>query len=339
MKRYIVLILLTLAPLFLQANTSNINECISDIYFANSIMTIKDDADKYKDLIKKKVLKEQYNNDLSKMDKELNFKTSYNRTHGYYKDIYDTYMFVSSEEDGWDTYKKIISLFLDKGIGKVIGKVTNLSKKEEELLDKLLDSIDLQNHVDIYDVDRNADLSKQIKDYRDSIRLGHSIVIVAHGKGDIFTAKAYEEMLKPEGARENGWLAEYVNWMSVGSPTREVRDTYINFDNDSLPYVGTLETKNNPNRSFTQNAVGEVFENNFDMQFHSFNYYMGEPILFQDGLGKRNISTDIGKKMIMNFLKNSIKKHRDAYSQWALDQEYNKNTKANRITVKHLHDS
>ncbi|WP_324172616.1 hypothetical protein [Sulfurimonas sp.] len=343
MKKYMILIFLLFVSLSLQANTPKINECINDIYFANSIMTSEEDA-KYKlRLIEKNILLEKYDGNVTKMKKELNFKTSYNQTHGYYGDIYDTYMLLSLEEDGWDTYTTIMKLVLTRGLSKatnLAGKIAKLSKKEKELFDKIVDDLGGTNYLDIYSVDRSIDLSKQINDYKKSIRLGHGIIIVAHGKGDIFTAKAYEDMLKPEGNRDNAWLEDYISWMSVGSPTREARGfhPYINFDNDKVADQGTLDATTNPNRSYMLNAVNEYTENSSDMQFHAFDYYMGQNISFEDGYGRRDISTDIGKKVIMDFLSSSIKKHKNASSQWATDQEIEKGTKNYRITVKHLHD-
>ncbi|MBD3789252.1 MAG: hypothetical protein IE885_02605 [Campylobacterales bacterium] len=81
------------------------------------------------------------------------------------------------------------------------------------------------------------------------------------------------------------------------------KNPHIGFDNDPVAYLGTLGTTQNPNRSYKyRNALGELVENSFDVQFHSFDYYMGEDILFQDGIGERKVSTDIGKVIIMNFL-------------------------------------
>ncbi len=324
MKTFLILILTVLFSSYLQANTPNINECISDVYYANSIMTSKKQATRYRDLIADNTLMDYYAGSYTKMNKELNFKTSYNRTHGTYGDIYDTYMFLASEEDGWKTYIEVIGFVVEESVGKGVSlaaKLARLSKRGQELVDKILDTINVKDYLDIYSIDRSTDLSKQIADYRNSIRLGHGIILVAHGKGDIFTAKAYEDMLKPEGSRDNAWMEEYISWMSIGSPTKDARGfhPYINFDNDTLAYWSTLNTTTNPNRSYITNALGEAVEQNSDMQFHLFNYYMGEAISFEDGYGRRNISTDIGKKVIMGFLATSIQKHRDASSQWALE--------------------
>ena len=64
MKKFIILIFTVLFSSYLQANTpkiKKINECINDVYYANSIMTSKEDAKTKLDLIKDNILLEQYN--------------------------------------------------------------------------------------------------------------------------------------------------------------------------------------------------------------------------------------------------------------------------------------
>ena len=70
MKKYFIYLLLVLSTTYLHANDIAINECKSDIYFANGIMTDEGNATKNLDLIWKKVLAEQYGGNLSKMEKE-----------------------------------------------------------------------------------------------------------------------------------------------------------------------------------------------------------------------------------------------------------------------------
>lgn len=343
MKKYFLIVSL-LFSLSLHANIPNINECMNDIYFANSILTTEEEADLHVALIKRKLLIEEYDLNEIAIDRQLTFKKNYNETHGLNLDIYDSFMFLANEEAGWHTYKTIMELIVDLKVGKIVeisAKYLSLSKQEQELFDKLFETIDVTNNLDIFSDIREIDLTKQIKSYRESIRSGHGVIIVAHGKGDIFTAKAYEEMLKPEGDRNNAWMDEFVSWISVGSPTREARDLYFGFDNDSVAYWSTHDLINNPTRSYeynTPNAVGEYVQKN-EYDFHKFNYYMGEQVRFKDAYGERNISTDIVKTKIMTFLHTSIDKHKDRQSQWGVKQEFDKGTKDYKITVKHLHDS
>jgi hypothetical protein len=345
--RKLLLALLCLLPLLSQADDFIIDETKSDIYFANSILMTKDKTKLYlRKIITENVLQEQYNSNSTKMEKELNFDINYNQTHGYYGDWYDTYMMLSSEEDGWKTLNKIMSFVFDKSLGKgadKLAKVAKMTKQEKDLLDKFLDGVDLSNMLDRFKDVRDVDLSRQVAKLRDSIRHGHGVIVLAHGKGDIFTAKAYEEMLKPDSLdgtnyRDNGWLKEYFQWMSIGSPSRDRAkvQSHVGFDNDSLAALGLLSTIKNPNRSQFENGAREVVDEN-EIEFHNFKYYMGVPVHIVDGYKDTDVSTDIAKVTIMNFIKGAIGKHKTAQSQWVVDEEFKKDTKDYRVTLKHFY--
>ncbi len=345
--RKLLFALLCLLPLLSLADDFIIDETKSDIYFANSILMTQDKTKAYLDKnISKKICDDLYNGNFAKMKKELNFGINYNQTHGYYGDWYDTYMMLSSEEDGWQTLNKIMSYAMDKGLGKGVDKLAKLAKmtkKQKELLDKFMNAIDLSEILDIYKLDRTVDLSRQVAKLRDSIRHGHGVIVLAHGKGDIFTAKAYEEMLKPDTLdgveyRDNGWMKEYFQWMSIGSPSRERSQDqpHVGFDNDSFAALGILSTIDNPNRSQFENGAGEVADEN-EIEFHDFRYYMGEPIHIVDDYKDTDVSTDVAKNIIMDFIKNAINKHKTAQSQWAVDEEFEKGTREYRVTVKHIY--
>ncbi len=348
--RKLLLALLCLVPLLSLADDFIIDETKSDIYFANSILMTKDKTRLYlRKIITENVLQEQYNGNSTKMEKELNFDINYNQTHGYYGDWYDTYMMLSSEEDGWKTLNKIMNFVFDKSLGKGVDKLAKrakMTKQQKDLLDRFLDSldsIDISNILDRFKDVRDVDLSRQVAKLQNSIRHGHGVIVLAHGKGDIFTAKAYEEMLKPDSLdgvnyRDNSWLGEYFQWMSIGSPSRDRigAQPHVGFDNDSLAAFGILPTIKNPNRSQFENGAGEVAEDN-EIAFHDFKYYMGEPVHIVDGYKDRDVSTDIAKNIIMDFIKNAINKHKTAQSQWVVDEEFNDGTKEYRITVKHIY--
>jgi len=327
MKKYIIYLLLILSIAYLYANDVAINECKSDIYFANGIMTDEGNATKNLDLIWKKVLAEQYDSNLSKMEKELNFKTAYNETYGFSGDIYEAYLQLASESEGWrDLY-----LFISYVVGH--------TGDEKDWYNQALSLITGMNEEMIRQA-YEADLSMQTTDYKNSIALGHSVIVVAHSQGNLFTNDAYKDITQDDGS----WRKNYFTAVAVASPATKLfednnKDPHIGFENDPVAYLGTLGTTQNPNRSYKyRNALGELVENSFDVQFHSFDYYMGEDILFQDGIGERNVSTDIGKVIIMSFLQEAIQNHRDAPSQWQTDQEFDRNTCNYKITIKHRWD-
>ncbi|MFT7879301.1 MAG: hypothetical protein ABXS91_02815 [Sulfurimonas sp.] len=70
MKKYFIYLLLILSTTYLYAisipGDMPINECKSDVYFANGIKTTAEDADNNQKLIWKKVLAEQYGSKLSR---------------------------------------------------------------------------------------------------------------------------------------------------------------------------------------------------------------------------------------------------------------------------------
>jgi len=121
-----------------------------------------------------------------------------------------------------------------------------------------------------------ADLGVQITDYKNSIALGHSVIAVAHSQGNLFTNDAYEKATQDDGS----WRKDYFIVVAVASPATKLledndKDPHIGFDNDLVAFGGTLGTTHNPNRSYKyRNALGELVENSFDLQFHSFDYYM-----------------------------------------------------------------
>ncbi|MGB5966407.1 MAG: hypothetical protein WBF77_08135 [Sulfurimonadaceae bacterium] len=291
-------------------------------------MTDEKNATKGRDLIRDTVLIEQYDGNLVKMNKELNFKTAYNQTYGFSGDIYEAYLQLANESDGWLSFYGFISY--------VFGNTGNDSDWYNQALALITEDMTEAMIKQAYE----ADLSVQIRDYKDSISLGHGVIVVSHSQGNLFTNDAYKNVTQNDGS----WRKNYFTAVAVASPATKLleddnKDPHIGFDNDLVAWLGTLGITDNPNRSYKYiNALGELVENSFDLQFHLFDYYMGEHIIFQDGVSERNISTDIGKSIIMSFLSDAIINHKEAPSQWQTNQESEKDTIGYRITVKHRFD-
>ena len=180
MKKYFIYLLLILSTIAVLANDVAINECKSDIYFANGIRTTAEDADNNQKIIWKKVLAEQYGGNLLKMEKELNFKTAYNKTYGFSGDIYEAYLQLANESEGWrDLY-----LFISYVVGN--------TGDEKDWYNQALSLITGMNEEMIRQA-YEADLSVQITDYKNSIALGHSVIVVAYSQGNLFTKKQKRE--------------------------------------------------------------------------------------------------------------------------------------------------
>ena len=341
MKKYLFLILLFLIPLLGQSAEFKIDETKSDIYFANSILTTEEDAKINLDLILEKTLEEQYNNDIAKMEKELNFDIAYNQTTGFQGDIYETIMQLSDEDLTWEMLIKLISYATTRGTGKFI---TKLPKEQKELFEKIFDATK-NMYKSFTQIQHDIDLSKQVQSYQNSIRQGHRVIVIAHGQGDLFTNEASKKMLEPDTLdgvtyRDNDWLKDYFSWISVGTPSSErlLPHIVVSFHNDKLASFSVLQKLENPNKYQTQLATGELSDL-LTWDFHKFEYYMGKPVHIKDDIKDTNVATDIAKTIIMDFIKNSIQEHKTAESQWIVDQQLNFGTKDYRIAVKHYKDS
>ena len=88
MKRVLLLLLI---PFILFANEP-INECVTDVYFANGIMNTELDAYKSLGLIEDEILHKFYNGDKSKMLKRHNFDTAYNKSYGMAPDLFESFL-------------------------------------------------------------------------------------------------------------------------------------------------------------------------------------------------------------------------------------------------------
>jgi len=343
MKKYILLTLLFLLPLSIQANEFKIDERKSDIYFANSILTDKDTAIASLILIRKNIKLEQYEDHDIKMEKELNFDTAYNHTYGFTNDIEETIMQLSDESLNWETFSQTISFLITRSAGKIVKSVVG-SKKANELSKRVFETTNISLSSIIISR-RNIDLITQIQKYKYSIRQGHGVIVIGHGQGDLFAYEASKKILKADSFkgveyRDNGWLEEYFSWISVGTPSnyRPSSHPQVAFDNDIITTFNKREKETNPNRFQFINGVNETVDEHI-IDFHQFKYYMGAPIHIKDGVKDKNVSTDLAKKDIMVFLKNAIKKHRTAQSQWAVDEEFDENTKDYKISVKHIEEN
>ncbi len=334
MKKNILLTLLFLLPLLGISAEIEIDETKSDIYFANGVLTDDGNATKNLKLISDLIFIEQYIDDMDKMEKELNFKKAYNQTVGFVGDFYESYKQLADESDGWAALEDFINtamMFIPGQGGKLFGAVVTFWDDAEE-----------QAH--------DADLSLQIAKYRASVRSGHSVIVVAHSQGNLFTNEAYRQFTQDEELdgtpyRRNAWLSHYFKRISIASPSsiNEGGDIHVSFHNDPITQLSSFSQMTNPNKAYLKNALGDIIEEDaLSADFHAFTYYMGEKSAQgtgQVGSGYHaKVSTDIAKVIIMDFIKNAIVAHRTAQSQWAVDKEIEKGTKEFKVTLTHRYN-
>ncbi len=186
MKKFILLLLI---PLIGFSADFTIDERKSDIYFANGVLTDDGNATANLNLIWKKTAFELYDGNITKMEKELGFHKAYNQTFGFASDFHESWMQLADEDMGWGA--------LRAGIKIALAFVGGVGSKAVQLVEKALSTTGTVAEQ-LSDMAREVDLNKQIASYRQSIREGHGVIIVAHSQGNLFTNEAYKKFTTDE---------------------------------------------------------------------------------------------------------------------------------------------
>ncbi|PHS56803.1 MAG: hypothetical protein COB17_07990 [Sulfurimonas sp.] len=299
MKIFIKLFLFTL--LTSSSLSAYLDECQTDLYYANGMFGEAENDEKKDWYIYVKILKKSNSNINS-----VTNKISYN------------------SHTLWGVDDVIEVMFQ-----KFIGDIISWSKTQDYLKDYIEEN-EIINAVNILSQAFNIqDLATHIKSYKDSINAGHGVIVVAHSQGNFFTNKAYEYL--------EGWQKNYFHMIGVASPSSVVSGggPRVSFDNDLIVTISGADwTIKNENRNRT--VDGNDFQT---LKYHAFSYYMGETATVTDLGVTKNVSTTIAKDMITNGIVNAVNNHNNAPSQWRTDQEFDKGTIGHKITVKHQYDS
>lgn len=304
-----IVLLLSLFSVASFANLPKIDECKSDLYYANGILIQKSKFEAEKIWEEKALALLSNTPEFSKNIQE--YKVAYNHSDGVVSDLFESFIQKTEAEPElkvtWEAFKLFVGLKL---------------KKADDLLG-LAESVN--SSIESYD------LTEQVKAYKDSIKNGHGVIVISHSQGNLFTNRAY--------ARLDDWMKPYFNNMGVATPAHEVASggPYVTFDNDPIHYIPNSLEDNlvNENRYYSHiNALGERVEA-LTGAFHSFDYYLGSPIL----INNIYVSTNKAREQIQAFIIEKIQEHSDADSQWVLDNELNKGTKDYKITLKHRFDT
>ena len=271
--------------LCLTAIVANVDECKSDLYYANGIMM----GDSEEDALEKW---EEKMDDLLFPKPEVNAKIatkyiSYNKSENFDDDIYESFEQLMSNEWGWKQFSAYYRVYLQTLGMQQLGN----------------------QHAN--------DLTKQVTSYKQSIKLGHGVIVIAHSQGNYFTNEAYE-LLDP-------WMKPYFKMMGVATPANHVAgfeagDTtapYVKFHNDFIKIVITGLSSNrddpNPNHNGTFSVAAHDFYDSY-------------------------LTAENTKGEILGFIETKVKEHTTAPSQWETNEEFELNTCDYKITVKHRHD-
>ncbi len=160
MKKIVhILIVLVFGISILGANA--VNECKSDLYYANGIMmkySEKDARLMWQQEAKKLLSPYQEYKSIEKID------IAYNISQGFLDDLLEALEQMMDNEWGWTDFTAFFTVFL-----------TDHNIQE-----------DWVPHI--------KDLAKQVAAYKESIQNGHGVIVIAHSQGNYYTNEAYEKL-------------------------------------------------------------------------------------------------------------------------------------------------
>jgi len=287
--RYVfkIILLSSLLASSLFSNT-NIDECKNDLYYANGILIDMDIAiDKHEEAWKDKV-DDLFLSNQEEYKKVANIKISFNASQGPLDDVYESLEQIMSNEWGWVEYAKQYRTYMEES--------------------GFQESVDLHSH----------DLTNQVNAYKQSIKDGHGVIVIAHSQGNYYTNEAYELL--------DGWMKDYFHMFGVATPANHVAgyavgDTdapYVKFHNDIINLILTGLDSNADDLNTEHNSLISYPAHNF------YNSYM---------------TAKYTKDKIFNFILEKIQAHETAPSQWKTLEEKDKNTENYKITVQHKFDT
>ncbi len=237
-----------------------INECQSDIYFGNGIMTTYDEAQNALDeTLKPAILHDIYHGDEAKMKNMHHFGVAYNYSFkekfgdtapAMLLDLVESYGQLTNTSKAWWIVEKAKDALVDLALGHVdvVGKygVKKISKvfmkygldkwiadwlaeqivdTDKELIKKMLADLtgtSVEAHHD-------HDLSRMVDQYKASIRAGHGVIIVSHSQGNLFAIEAVDKL--------DGWMKNYAYQISIASPATKFatkQHWLVSLDNDPV---------------------------------------------------------------------------------------------------------
>ena len=285
--RFISKIILLSGLLFSALLSSvNVDECKNDLYYANGIMidmnvTIYTHEEQWINKVDEIFLENP-----KEFDKLANIKISYNASQGFFSDIFESAEQVMSNEWGWESFSGYFRTYLE-----------------------------LKGYQDSVDQHR-PDLDTQVKAYKQSIKDGHGVIVIAHSQGNYYTNEAYDEL--------DEWMKDYFHMFGVATPANHVAGYAV--DDASAPYVKF-------HNDMINFIVTSLPSNRDSTKFHGF------PSLDAHDFYESYLKDVNTKDNIFSFILNQIQAHGNAPSQWETESEYEKGTKEYRINVKHRFDT
>ncbi|MDD3602453.1 MAG: hypothetical protein PHZ17_03945 [Sulfurovum sp.] len=199
--KFILKIVLISILFFSSILLANIDECKSDLYYANGIMM--NETEQNATRMWKFTVKDLLSAKPDLFGKIAGVKIAYNRSQWFMDDVTESFEQMMSNEWGWQAFSLYFGIYLtDKGFQE-----------------------DWIPHIE--------DLNKQINSYKESIGLGHGMIVLAHSQGNFYTNEAYDGL--------DDWMKSYFHMMGVATPADHAAGDgpYVKFHNDIINLIPT----------------------------------------------------------------------------------------------------
>lgn len=180
-------------------NAIEIDEDKTDVYFANGILTDESNATANTLLLRDSIRIKRYNDNASEMKKHIGkVKEAYNHTRGEKPDLAESGLQMFELQERFDTW--------------------------------------LREEIGLISI-HQEDLDTQVAHYKDSIKSGHKVLVVAHSQGNLFASEAYKKLGRES---KNGWMQDYFEAVGIASPGHwSIKDEIsISWDNDMVAHFG-----------------------------------------------------------------------------------------------------
>ncbi len=269
-----IISLLLLVSISLFADTQKIDESKVDLYYANGIMIDMTITKAKHELRWKDTVKKLFLSNPEEYKKIANAKISYNASQGFLDDLFEATEQAISNEWGWEEFSKQLRTFLE--------------------------TVNVQESYDSH----IPDLTKQVEAYKESIKLGHGVIVVAHSQGNYYTNEAYE-LLKDENSNATAdeyWMQDYFSMIGVAIPANHVAGYAV--DDATAPYVLFHD-------DFI-NAVTPLPSNMQDPMQYGF------PSIDAHDFYQSYLEAENSKQKIYDYVLKAIHKHDYAVSQWEM---------------------
>jgi hypothetical protein len=263
------------------AESLEVNEYQSDIYFGNGIMTTYDEAkDSLRKTLKPAVIDEIYKGNEDNATRYHNFKLSYNYSAkekfgdtpiAYVLDLLEANDQLASTSGWWWIVNQVTSFMIGKG--NIFAKYTkkymsnilqqNIPGLPSLVADYIAGKINKDGSQFLqkmtapftYDGQHDKNIKDMVKSYKESLKSGHGVILVTHSQGNLFAVEAVEKLEE--------WEREYVHHISIASPASKYASKsnwLISYDNDAVAKVPVSVGTNTRNisRYFTYDIEVEA---------------------------------------------------------------------------------